>query len=136
MKKSNSKMWGGRFSSSIDPLMEEFNSSIQFDKILYIEDIEGSIAHSEMLSKQKIISKNELDLIISGLKQIKLEISSNEFNFSLELEDIHMNIEKRLIEIIGEAGKKLHTARSRNDQVATDLKLWLRKRIDQIELNQ
>ena len=135
MKKSNSKMWGGRFSSSTDPLMEEFNSSIQFDKILYIEDIEGSIAHSEMLSKQKIISKNELDLIISGLKQIKLEISSNEFNFSLELEDIHMNIEKRLIEIIGEAGKKLHTARSRNDQVATDIKLWLRKRIDQIELN-
>ena len=135
MKKSNSKIWGGRFSSSTDPLMEEFNSSIQFDKILYIEDIEGSIAHSEMLSKQKIISKNELDLIISGLKQIKLEISSNEFNFSLELEDIHMNIEKRLIEIIGEAGKKLHTARSRNDQVATDIKLWLRKRIDQIELN-
>ena len=135
MKKSNSKIWGGRFSSSTDPLMEEFNSSIQFDKILYIEDIEGSIAHSEMLSKQKIISKNERDLIISGLKQIKLEISSNEFNFSLELEDIHMNIEKRLIEIIGEAGKKLHTARSRNDQVATDIKLWLRKRIDQIELN-
>ena len=135
MKKSNNKIWGGRFSSSTDKLMEEFNSSIQFDKILYIEDIEGSIAHSEMLSKQKIISKNELELIVSGLKQIELEISNSEFNFSLELEDIHMNIENRLIEIIGEAGKKLHTARSRNDQVATDIKLWLRKRIDQIEVS-
>ena len=135
MTKSNSKIWGGRFSSSTNQLMEKFNSSIQFDKILYIEDIEGSIAHSEMLSKQKIISKNELELIVSGLKQIELEISNSEFNFSLELEDIHMNIENRLIEIIGEAGNKLHTARSRNDQVATDIKLWLRKRIDQIEVS-
>ena len=135
MKKSNSKIWGGRFLAPTDDIMEEFNSSIQFDKILYIEDIEGSIAHSEMLSKQNIISKDELKLIKSGLKQIKLEISNNEFNFSVKLEDIHMNIENRLIEIIGEAGKKLHTARSRNDQVATDIKLWLRKRIDQIELS-
>ncbi len=135
MKKSSSKMWGGRFSISTDQTMEEFNSSIQFDKILYIEDIEGSIAHSEMLSKQNIISKNELELIKSGLKQIKSEISNNEFNFSVKLEDIHMNIENRLIEIIGDAGKKLHTARSRNDQVATDIKLWLRKKIDQIELS-
>ena len=135
MKKSNSKIWGGRFLAPTDEIMEEFNSSIQFDKILYIEDIEGSIAHSEMLSKQNIISKDELELIKSGLKQIELEISNNEFNFSVKLEDIHMNIENRLIEIIGEAGKKLHTARSRNDQVATDIKLWLRKRIDQIELS-
>ena len=135
MTKSNSKIWGGRFSSATNQLMEEFNSSIDFDKILYIEDIEGSIAHSEMLAKQKIISKNDLELILSGLKQIKLEISNNEFNFLLELEDIHMNIENRLIEIIGEAGKKLHTARSRNDQVATDIKLWLRKRIDPRRVN-
>ncbi len=135
MKKSNSKIWGGRFLAPTDEIMEEFNSSIQFDKILYIEDIEGSIAHSEMLSKQNIISKNEFNLIKSGLKQIKSEISNNKLNFSVKLEDIHMNIENRLIEIIGEAGKKLHTARSRNDQVATDVKLWLRKRIDQIELN-
>ena len=135
MKKNSSKMWGGRFSISTDQIMEEFNSSIQFDKILYIEDIEGSIAHSEMLSKQNIISKKELGLIKSGLKQIKSEISNNEFNFSVKLEDIHMNIENRLIEIIGDTGKKLHTARSRNDQVATDIKLWLRKKIDQIELS-
>ena len=123
MKKNSSKMWGGRFSISTDQIMEEFNSSIQFDKILYSDDIEGYIAHSEMLSKQNIISKNELELIKSGLKQIKSEISNNEFNFSVKLEDIHMNIENRLIEIIGDTGKKLHTARSRNDQVATDIKL-------------
>ena len=134
-KQKNNKMWGGRFSSSPSELMEEFNSSIQFDKLLYIEDIDGSIAHSEMLSKQKIISKNEFLSIKSGLEQIRKEISNNEFNFSTKLEDIHMNIENRLVEIIGDIGKKLHTARSRNDQVATDIKLWLRKKIDHIELS-
>ena len=140
MKKSslnnqkNNKMWGGRFSSSPSELMEEFNSSIQFDRLLYIEDIEGSIVHSEMLSKQNIISKKEFKSIKSGLELIKKEISNNKFNFSTKLEDIHMNIENRLVEIIGETGKKLHTARSRNDQVATDIKLWLRKKIDIIEL--
>ena len=133
-KQKNNKMWGGRFSSSPSELMEEFNSSIQFDKLLYVEDIDGSIAHSEMLSKQKIISKNEFLSIKSGLEQIRKEISNNEFNFSTKLEDIHMNIENRLVEIIGDIGKKLHTARSRNDQVATDIKLWLRKKIDHIEL--
>ena len=134
-KQKNNKMWGGRFSSSPSELMEDFNSSIQFDQILYIEDIDGSIAHSEMLSKQNIISKKEFLSIKSGLEQIKKEISNNEFNFSTKLEDIHMNIENRLVEIIGDSGKKLHTARSRNDQVATDIKLWLRKKIDQIELS-
>ena len=134
-KQKNNKMWGGRFSSSPSELMEEFNSSIQFDKLLYAEDIDGSIAHSEMLSKQKIISKNEFLSIKSGLEQIRKEISNDEFNFSTKLEDIHMNIENRLVEIIGDIGKKLHTARSRNDQVATDIKLWLRKKIDHIELS-
>ena len=134
-KQKYNKMWGGRFSSSPSELMEEFNSSIQFDKLLYVEDIDGSIAHSEMLSKQKIISKNEFLSIKSGLEQIRKEISNNEFNFSTKLEDIHMNIENRLVEIIGDIGKKLHTARSRNDQVATDIKLWLRKKIDHIELS-
>ena len=134
-KQKNNKMWGGRFSSSTSELMEDFNSSIQFDKLLYVEDIDGSIAHSEMLSKQKIISKNEFLSIKSGLEQIRKEISNNEFNFSTKLEDIHMNIENRLVEIIGDIGKKLHTARSRNDQVATDIKLWLRKKIDHIELS-
>ena len=128
-------IWGGRFSSSTDEIMQEFNSSIQFDKILYLEDIEGSLTHSEMLCRQKIISKKDFELIKSGLKQIRTEISNNVFNFSLKLEDIHMNIENRLVEIIGDPGKKLHTARSRNDQVATDIKLWLRRNIDEIDLN-
>ena len=134
-KQKKNKIWGGRFSSSPSELMEEFNSSIQFDQLLYFEDIEGSIAHSEMLSRQNIISKNDFLSIKSGLEQIRKEISNNEFNFSTKLEDIHMNIENRLVEIIGETGKKLHTARSRNDQVATDIKLWLRKKIDEIELS-
>ena len=134
-KKNNSKIWGGRFSSNTSDLMKEFNCSIQFDKVLYAEDIEGSIAHSEMLYKQKIISEEDFKLISSGLEQIKNEIMNNKFVFSTKLEDIHMNIENRLVEIIGEPGKKMHTARSRNDQVATDIKLWLRKKIDQIELN-
>ena len=134
-KQNNSKIWGGRFSTSPNELMEEFNSSIQFDKRLYNQDIEGSIVHAEMLCKQKIISETDFKLIKSGLKKIKTEISNNNFNFSIKLEDIHMNIENRLVDLIGDAGKKLHTARSRNDQVATDMKLWLRDRIDQIELD-
>ena len=134
-KQNNNKIWGGRFSTSPNELMEEFNSSIQFDKRLYKQDIEGSIVHAEMLCKQKIISEKDFKLIESGLNKIKIEISDNNFNFSMKLEDIHMNIENRLVDLIGDAGKKLHTARSRNDQVATDIKLWLRNRIDQIELN-
>ena len=134
-KQNNSKIWGGRFLTSPNELMEEFNSSIQFDKRLYNQDIEGSIVHAEMLCKQKIISATDFKLIKSGLKKIKTEISNNNFNFSIKLEDIHMNIENRLVDLIGDAGKKLHTARSRNDQVATDIKLWLRNRIDQIELD-
>jgi argininosuccinate lyase len=134
-KINNSKIWGGRFSSSSNELMEEFNASIQFDKKLYIEDIECSIVHAEMLSNQKIITKQDYTLIKSGLNQIKKEIKNKKFVFSIKLEDIHMNIETRLVDIIGEPGKKLHTARSRNDQVATDIKLWLRKRIDEIEID-
>ena len=133
-KANSSSIWGGRFTSTTNESMEEFNSSIQFDQKLYLEDIECSIAHAEMLSKQKIISKKDFLLIKSGLNQIKKEISNNEFSFSIKLEDIHMNIETRLVKIIGDPGKRLHTARSRNDQVATDIKLWLRKRIDEIEL--
>ena len=94
-------IWGGRFSSSTDEIMQEFNSSVQFDKILFLDDIEGSLAHSEMLCRQEIISKKDFELIKSGLKQIRTEISNNVFNFSLKLEDIHMNIENRLVEIIG-----------------------------------
>ncbi len=135
--KSNdsNKVWGGRFKSSTNRLMEEFNSSIEFDKNLYIEDIEGSVVHSEMLARQKIISKRDYQLIKTGLNKIKKEIDNKKLIFSSKLEDVHMNIENRLIELIGDTGKKLHTARSRNDQVATDIKLWLRKKIDDVELN-
>ena len=134
-ERNNSKIWGGRFSSSSNKSMEEFNSSIQFDKKLYKQDIEASIVHAEMLCKQKIISEKDFKLIKTGLNKIKTEISNNNFTFSIKLEDIHMNIEKRLVDLIGDAGKKLHTGRSRNDQVATDIKLWLRDNIDQIEIN-
>ena len=134
-EQNNSKIWGGRFSSSSNKLMEEFNSSIQFDKKLYKQDIEASIVHAEMLCKQKIISEKDFKLIKTGLNKIKTEISNNNFTFSIKLEDIHMNIENRLVDLIGNAGKKLHTGRSRNDQVATDIKLWLRDSIDQIEIN-
>jgi len=134
-ERNNSKIWGGRFSSSSNKLMEEFNSSIQFDKKLYKQDIEASIVHAEMLCKQKIISEKDFKLIKTGLNKIKTEISNNNFTFSIKLEDIHMNIENRLVDLIGDAGKKLHTGRSRNDQVATDIKLWLRDNIDQIEIN-
>jgi len=134
-EQNNSKIWGGRFSSSSNKLMEEFNSSIQFDKKLYKQDIEASIVHAEMLCKQKIISETDFKLIKTGLNKIKTEISNNNFTFSIKLEDIHMNIENRLVDLIGDAGKKLHTGRSRNDQVATDIKLWLRDNIDQIEIN-
>lgn len=134
-EQNNSKIWGGRFSSSSNKLMEEFNSSIQFDKKLYKQDIEASTVHAEMLCKQKIISEKDFKLIKTGLNKIKTEISNNNFTFSIKLEDIHMNIENRLVDLIGDAGKKLHTGRSRNDQVATDIKLWLRDSIDQIEIN-
>ena len=134
-EQNNSKIWGGRFSSSSNKLMEEFNSSILFDKKLYKQDIEASIVHAEMLCKQKIISEKDFKLIKTGLNKIKTEISNNNFTYSIKLEDIHMNIENRLVDLIGDAGKKLHTGRSRNDQVATDIKLWLRDNIDQIEIN-
>ncbi len=131
-KHNKSKIWGGRFTNPTDKDMVIFNASIDFDKKLYLQDIEGSLAHAEMLAKQKIILKKDFLEIKSGLIKIKKEIENNTFKFKSELEDIHMNIESRLIEIIGEAGKKLHTARSRNDQVVTDLKMWVRSEIDNI----
>ncbi len=127
------KPWDGRFKDKTLPLLDKFNASIYFDKELYKEDIEGSIAHCKMLVKQGIISQEDGDKIINGLNQILNEIENGEFQFKVELEDIHMNIEARLIELIGDAGGKLHTARSRNDQVATDLKLYLKKKIEEIK---
>ena len=122
------KLWGGRFSKGTAKILDEFNASIPFDKELYIEDIEGSIAHSKMLAKQGIITQDEANKIQEGLLQIKKEIENNEFKWDIADEDIHMAIEKRLIELIGDTGKKLHTARSRNDQVAVDFRRWVLKR--------
>jgi argininosuccinate lyase len=125
-----SKPWGGRFSQSTDKFVEEFTASVSFDQRLAPYDIQGSIAHAKMLEKIGVLTQAECQAIVSGLTQIAAEIERGEFPWSMVLEDVHMNIEARLIELIGEAGKKLHTARSRNDQVATDLRLWLRDQID------
>ena len=124
------KMWGGRFETSPAELMLEINQSISFDQKLYKQDIRGSIAHAKMLSSVKIISNTEAKKIIDGLLAIEKEINSGKFIFKRELEDIHMNIESRLKEIIGDVAGKLHTARSRNDQVATDFRLFIRDEID------
>lgn len=125
-------MWGGRFDAQPDDLMTQINASIDVDKRLYKHDIAGSKAHAKMLVKQKIISSEDGKAIQKGLDQIQTEIESGEFEFSATLEDIHMNIESRLKEIIGDAAGKLHTARSRNDQVATAFKLWVREACDDL----
>ena len=122
-----SKLWSGRFSKSGAKLLDEFNASLPFDRKLYAEDIKGSIAHATMLAKQKILTQDEANSIVIGLTQILEEIDADKFEFSISDEDIHMAVEKRLIEIIGETGKKLHTARSRNDQVALDFRLYVQK---------
>ena len=129
-KKQSSSIWGGRFERKPSNVMEKINSSISFDKRLYKEDILASVAHAKMLVKQGIISNSDGKKIISGLNKIEKEIKNNNFQFKNELEDIHMNIENRLKEIIGDAAGKLHTARSRNDQVATDLRIWTRDSIN------
>ena len=134
---SEKKPWGGRFKQSTDALMETFSASISFDKRLYDCDIEGSIAHCKMLARCKIITSAESKIIIKGLQQILRECDEGRFEFSVRLEDIHMNIESRLREIIGPVAGKLHTARSRNDQVCLDIRLYLRKEVEDIvgELN-
>lgn len=119
------KMWSGRFQQGSSELLEEFNASINFDRELYKEDVRGSIAHSKMLANQGILTEEEATLIKKGLLTVQNEIENGEFNFTIKDEDIHMAIEKRLTEIIGEAGKKLHTARSRNDQVAVDFRMYV-----------
>ena len=126
------KLWGGRFKQSTNALMETFSASISFDKRLYDCDIEGSIAHCKMLARCKIITTAESNKIIKGLKRILRECDEGRFKFSDSLEDIHMNIEYRLREIIGPVAGKLHTARSRNDQVCLDIRLYLRKEVDDI----
>lgn len=133
---SEKKLWQARFEESSAEILNEFNSSLSFDIRLYQEDIQGSLAHAKMLAKQKIISKSDFQEIEKGLLEIKSEIEADESAWLLknsEEEDIHMAIEKELTQKIGDVGKKLHTARSRNDQVVTDLKLWLKKEISLVQ---
>jgi argininosuccinate lyase len=127
---ASGKLWGGRFSEPTDQFVERFTASIEFDARLYHHDIQGSIAHARMLAHVGVLSGNECGVIVDGLRRIQAEIEGGSFEFSIANEDIHMNIESRLIEIVGDVGKRLHTGRSRNDQVATDIRLYLRDEID------
>lgn len=131
--KSSNQMWGGRFASGPSAIMEEINASIGFDKKLYAQDIRGSKAHATMLAHQGIISAEDKDKILHGLDTILSEIESGQFVFSRKLEDIHMNIEARLADLIGPAAGRLHTARSRNDQVALDFRLWVKEELQKTE---
>ena len=132
MTENQDKLWGGRFTQPTNSVVEQFSSSVAFDRRLYRQDIAGSIAHARMLHKVGILTKTEFDAIADGLELILSQIESDKFDWAIELEDVHMNIEQRLTDHIGEAGKKLHTGRSRNDQVATDLRLYVRDVTDTI----
>ena len=129
MTSKTNHLWGGRFNEPTDEFVKIFGASVSFDQALALYDIEGSIAHATMLSEVDVLTTSDLKEILNGLKQIKSEITSGKFNWSTDLEDVHMNIESRLTEICGEPGKKLHTGRSRNDQVATDIRLYLRDHV-------
>ena len=135
MKNKNKAVWGSRFNNATSKIFEKIGASIDIDKRLFEEDIFGSIVHTQMLVKQKIINKKRGNKIISGLKKIREEIRKNKFNFNKKYEDIHQNVEKRLFAIIGEDAGYLHIARSRNDQVITDFKLWIKKASKQIIKN-
>lgn len=127
------KLWGGRFDKSTDEMINDFQASIDFDKRMYREDIEGSIAHAKMLAAQKIISDDDAQKICAGLQKILERIDAGDFDFSVALEDIHMNVEAALTALIGEAGGRLHTARSRNDQVALDTHLYMRRQVREVQ---
>ena len=131
MKSKKNHLWGGRFNQPTDKFVKIFGASVTFDKVLALYDIEGSIAHATMLYEVNVLTSTELKQILEGLDKVKDEIVNDQFSWSVELEDVHMNIESRLTEICGDSGKKLHTGRSRNDQVATDIRLYLR---DQVQL--
>ena len=131
MKSKKNHLWGGRFNQATDEFVKIFGASVTFDKVLAIYDIEGSIAHATMLYEVNVLTSTELKQILEGLDKVKDEVVNDQFSWSVELEDVHMNIESRLTEICGDSGKKLHTGRSRNDQVATDIRLYLR---DQVRL--
>ena len=127
-----SKLWGGRFSKATDTLVDDFNSSIRFDARMYAQDIEGSMAHAEMLGRQGIIPEADAALIVKTLSEIKTDIENGKVEFEIDAEDIHMNIETILISRIGDVGKRLHTGRSRNDQVALDVRMYLRHEVDEL----
>lgn len=127
---NKAKAWSARFNEPVSDLVKRYTASVNFDKRLAAFDIQGSLAHAEMLAHVDVISQEDLQQIQAGMATIIKEIEAGEFEWSLDLEDVHLNIEKRLVELIGDAGKRLHTGRSRNDQVATDMRLWLREEID------
>jgi len=131
MSKSSdqNKLWGGRFSEPTDAFVEAFTASVEFDQRMYKQDIEGSRAHARMLTKVGVLTDEDLANLLKGLDQVEQEIAEGKFEWSVSREDVHMNIEARLTEIVGDAGKRLHTGRSRNDQVATDIRLYLREQI-------
>ena len=128
------KPWGGRFSEPTDAFVERFTASVDFDKRLYHHDINGSIAHAKMLNKVNLLTGEEVTMICDGLESIRTDINRGAFTWSIALEDVHMNIEAELTNRIGPTGKKLHTGRSRNDQVATDMRLYVRDEIDAISI--
>ena len=128
-KKTKQKLWGGRFTEPTDAFVEAFTASVEFDQRMYRQDIQGSRAHAQMLTRVGVLSQADCDVILKGLDQVEKEIENAEFEWSVSREDLHMNIEARLTEIVGDAGKRLHTGRSRNDQVATDIRLYLKEQI-------
>ncbi len=132
MATRNRKLWGGRFQKKTPFIVNQFNASLSFDKVLYPYDIQGSMAHVKMLGRRKIIKKTESQKILRGLKKIQEKIDSGKFKWNIQNEDVHLNIENELIKLVGEVGGKLHTARSRNDQVATDLRLYARDQVKKI----
>ncbi len=131
---NKAQAWSARFSEPVSDLVKRYTASVDFDKRMAMQDIEGSLAHAEMLAHVGVISKQDLTDIERGMSVIRQEILEGQFQWSLDLEDVHLNIEKRLVELIGDSGKRLHTGRSRNDQVATDIRLWLRQQIDLIDI--
>jgi argininosuccinate lyase len=132
-QRKKGKRWSGRFAEPVDALVQRFTASVAFDQRLALHDIAGSLAHARMLAAQGVISRADLKAIEVGLAKIRAEIGAGKFAWSVENEDVHGNIERRLIELSGDAGKRLHTGRSRNDQIATDVRLWLRDEVDAID---
>ncbi|MDH5356979.1 MAG: lyase family protein, partial [Gammaproteobacteria bacterium] len=130
MSKQDSRMWSGRFNEPTDAFVEAFTASVSFDQRMAMADIQGSLAHAKMLHRIGLLDDSEQADIEKGLEQIRDEINNGSFEWSVSLEDVHMNIESRLTQLVGNAGKKLHTGRSRNDQVATDIRLYLRGSIN------